>query len=289
VEALGRGLVSDELGVPEDGLEEVGEVVGHAHGELTEGGELLGPGQLLLPPSLLGDVADHQEETDLVAAAPRDGRASSRQVLHRAVAFLLKTQYHRPAGPWGCQHRLELDHDRRRHRVTKKLAARLVGTPAEQTLRRGIPRHDAAHRVDRHDGLSGGLDQVLEERLGLRQLAVEVRVPHDERDGFREHPEQVPLARIELARGLDDERAELPSLGDQGERRPSWRVRGRRRLGVEEHLDPLVPGTLLELLGDRGERPVERGVDEHRGGDLSAGSRPGGRGATAPRPGARRR
>ena len=127
LEALGRGLVGDELGVPEDRLEQVGEVVGHAHGQLTEGGELLGPGQLLLPPALLGDVADDQEEPGLVAPAPGDGRAGRGEVLDGAVALRLEAQYHRPAGPRGRQHRLELDHHGRRHRVAEELAARLVG------------------------------------------------------------------------------------------------------------------------------------------------------------------
>ncbi len=96
---------------------------------------------------------------------------------------------------------------------------------------------------------------------------MQVRVPDDEGDRLREHPQQLPLARVELAAGLDDERAEVPSLRDQGEDGPFGRLASRRLSRVEEDLDALVASALLEMVGDRGERPVERGVDEHGRGD----------------------
>src|SRR3989304_173045 len=74
-EALGRGLAGDELGVAQDRLEQVVEVVGHAHRELAERRELLRARHVLFPAALLGDVLGHEEEACLAAPAPRDRRA----------------------------------------------------------------------------------------------------------------------------------------------------------------------------------------------------------------------
>ena len=156
-----------------------------------------------------------------------------------------------------------------RHRVAQELASRFVGRPAERPLGRGIPGDDPPRRVDRHDRLGRRLDEVLQEGLGLRELAVEVGVPHDERDRLREHAQEVALAGIELAAGFDDEGAQPAALRHQREHGPPAHLGPHRLDRIEEHLHALVARALLEVLGDRGERPVERGIHQHGRGDLS--------------------
>ena len=70
-----------ELGVTENRLEEVVEVVRDATGQLPEGSQLLGLAQLLLDFALRGDVADDRDEPFEPAvspvAAPRASRLAS--------------------------------------------------------------------------------------------------------------------------------------------------------------------------------------------------------------------
>ena len=148
--------------------------------ELTER-ESFGPG-CSLPPSLLGDVPDDQEETGLVPSAPWDGRAGRRQVLtaRSPPAEGAARRFGSPAAqPAPARAGPSPPPASRRRGACQRASS--VPRPNRRSGR-GVPGHHPACRVDRHDGPGRGLDEVLQERLGLRELAVQVRVPDDEGD-----------------------------------------------------------------------------------------------------------
>ena len=241
-----------ELGVAEDRLEEIVEVVRDAAGELSQGRELLGLVQLFLDLALGRDVADDRDQPLEPAMASVQRRERHCQ-LDRARL---------PRGGRG----LELVPRRAlgqspsgvgvvsaREHVRDGAADRLGGAGAEDALGRRVPLLDPIVGRNRDDGLAGGRNGLLEPLLRVGDLTVETGITQGDRQVLREHLEELTLSRIDRApRGpvVDDEVSKRPLHVADDARHDARIVLVDAHRVFGDDLDAVVAEGRPQLLGD---------------------------------------
>ena len=225
------GVLAHELGVAEDGLEQVVEVVRDAARHLSERGELLGLVHLRLELALRGRVAhDREHALEARRRAPCSDESVTARFSGRSVVPLAR---HVEGAARDARAR-----ERARAARYGSSGRRSASGPADGVLgassrrcarRRGSSPGSRPSGVDGDDRVARGADQLLEGLLGLGHLAVEARVADGHGEVLGQHLEQLALARVDGARARAVGRHEVAQRRRVVADRADDRRAGRRR------------------------------------------------------------
>ena len=238
-----------ELGVAEDGLEQIVEVVGDAAGELAERGQLLGLVELALDLSLHRDVAHDGDQAGdgALRIAQRRQRDGQRRGPSAAARYADLERVH---GGAAGQAPLGVGIVRHRQQRRDGPAHGVRGAQPEDTLGRGIPAFHPVVTVHRDDRVTRGVDELFERALGGGDLRIEPRVTDGDGEVLGQHLEQLALAAIDRpARGaiVHHQVAERAARVTNGAHHDG-RALGRRR--AVDDADRVVVERAPELIGD---------------------------------------
>ncbi len=260
-----------QLGVAEDGLQEVVEVVCDAARHLTERGEALGLVHLGLHLSLGGGVADDREDAGAPAVPRGQEREGHRKVQGppvRALGAHIESADRSLRGEGGPLDLIGLLGEQAREGTADRLA-RGYG---EDAFRGGVPPAHEALTVDRDDRVARAADQLLEILLGLGHLAVQARIADRDRQIVGEHLQQLALTWIDgpgrRAVGHQEVAEDVALFADGADQAGLARDVGGN-LGAEAHGGLVVAQGVLEQLGDGAGELAEVELTEQAAGDLA--------------------